>query len=165
MVQTVLGPPAALTSDGNGKFYGTTENGGANGVGGIFEVDPSGSGSITLKGSFDNANGAGPVAALTSAGNGNFYGITPNYSTNSNGVEENYYGTIFEFDPSGSGPITLKSSFRYDSLLNTLSGTTPLSALASAGNGKFYGTTLSFDGMGMPASLSLILQAAAPYTS
>jgi len=195
-------PSAALTSDGNGKFYGTTENGGANGVGGIFEFDPSGSGSITLKGSFDNANGAGPVAALTSAGNGkfygttpfggdngvggifefdpsgsgsitlkgsfsiggangaspysaltptgngNFYGITPNYSTNSNGVEENYYGTIFEFDPSGSGSITLKSSFRYDSLLNTLSGTTPLSALASAGNGKFYGTTLSFDGNG-----------------
>ncbi|MCX5958049.1 MAG: hypothetical protein NTW51_17070 [Cyanobacteria bacterium] len=132
------GPVAALTSAGNGKFYGTTPFGGDNGGGGIFEFDPSGSGSITLKSSFSigGANGAYPIAALTPAGNGNFYGITPNYSTNSNGVEENYYGTIFEFDPSGSGSITLKSSFSYD----TLYGTTPVAALTSAGNGKFYGT-------------------------
>jgi len=138
------GPSAALTSAGNGKFYGTTPFGGDNGVGGIFEFDPSGSGSITLKSSFSigGANGAYPYAALTPAGNGNFYGITPNYSTNSNGVEENYYGTIFEFDPSGSGSITLKSSFSYD----TLYGTTPVAALTSDGNGKFYGSAAGVGG-------------------
>ena len=138
------GPSAALTSAGNGKFYGTTPFGGDNGGGGIFEFDPSGSGSITLKSSFSigGANGAYPIAALTPAGNGNFYGITPNYSTNSNGVEENYYGTIFEFDPSGSGSITLKSSFSYD----TLYGTTPVAALTSAGNGKFYGSAAGVGG-------------------
>jgi uncharacterized repeat protein (TIGR03803 family) len=66
-------PYAALTPTGNGNFYGTTFFGGANDLGTIFEFDPSGSGSITLKGSFDNANGANPNSALTSAGNERFY--------------------------------------------------------------------------------------------
>ena len=130
MVQTVLGPPAALTSDGNGKFYGTTENGGANGVGGIFEFDPSGSGSITLKGSFDNANGAGPVAALTSAGNGKFYGTTLSFDGNGD-------AGIFEFDPSGSGSLHF---------IGGLGGTLPFAALTSAGYDAFWGT-LAYGGV------------------
>jgi uncharacterized repeat protein (TIGR03803 family) len=47
---------------------------------------------ITLKGSFDGTNGAGRYAALTSAGNGNFYGTIFLGGANNN-------GTIFEFDP------------------------------------------------------------------
>ena len=85
-------PYAALTSAGNGKFYGTTRYGGYNGGGAIFEFDPSGSGSITLKGSFDGANGSYPTAALTSAGNGKFYGTTQYGGYNDSGA-------IFEFDP------------------------------------------------------------------
>jgi len=121
-------PYAALTSAGNGKFYGTTYNGGDNDEGAIFEFDPSGNGSITLKGSFDVANGAGPRAALTSASNGKFYGTTA-------WGGDNGYGGIFEFDPSGNGSITLKGSFDY------ANGRLPEAALTSAGNGKFYGTT------------------------
>ena len=125
------GPYAALTSAGNGKFYGTTFinlNGSDVGSGVIFEYDPSGSGSITLKGSFDGANGAGPYAALTSAGNGKFYGTT-------GGGGVNNAGAILEFDPSGSGSITLKGSY------DGTNGRYPFAALTSAGNGKFYGTT------------------------
>lgn len=60
---------------------------------------------ITLKGSFDGANGAGPRAALTSAGNGKFYGTTPVGSVYG-------FGTIFEFDPGADsapapGPLPL----------------------------------------------------------
>jgi uncharacterized repeat protein (TIGR03803 family) len=98
-------PYAALTSAGNGKFYGTTREGGVNNAGAIFEFDPSGSGSITLKGSFDGANGADPFAALTSAGNGKFYGTTADGGVN--GI-----GAIFEFDPGADsapapGPLPL----------------------------------------------------------
>ena len=95
-------PYAPLTPAGNGKFYGTTVAGGANNSGAIFEFDPSGSGSISLKASFSPwpqfGNGADPEAPLIPAGNGKFYG-TAQLGGPING------GTIFEFDPSGSGSI------------------------------------------------------------
>ena len=119
-------PYAALTPAGNGKFYGTTMFGGDNFQGAIFEFDPSGSGSITLKGSFAGSNGAIPFAALTPDGNGKFYGTTVFGGGNGQGA-------IFEFDPSGS--ITLKGSF------DDTNGAIPYAALTPAGNGKFYGTT------------------------
>jgi len=118
-------PYAALTPAGNGLFYGTAFEGGDNGFGSIFEFDPSGAG-ITLKASFDGANGANPIAALTPAGNGLFYGTAV-------GGGDNDFGTIFEFDPSGGG-ITLKASF------DGANGATPIAALSPAGNGLFYGT-------------------------
>ena len=74
------------------SFSGTTTDGGDNNAGAICEFDPSGSGSITLKGSFDLANGREPRGALISAGNGKFYGTTT--GGGACGV-----GAIFEFDP------------------------------------------------------------------
>jgi len=80
--------------------------GGANGLGAIFEFDPSGSGSITLKDSFNNTNGAYPNAALTSAGNGKYYGTTTNGGANE-------LGSIFEFNSgansSGSNSVPTPS--------------------------------------------------------
>jgi uncharacterized repeat protein (TIGR03803 family) len=67
-------------------------------LGSIFEFDPSGTGSITLKASFVGANGAFPNPALTPAGNGIFYGTT--YS----GGDYNA-GTIYEFDPTPGAPV------------------------------------------------------------
>jgi len=122
-------PNAALTPANNGLFYGTTTYGGDNNIGSIFEFDPSGSGSISLKGSFDGTNGATPYAALIPADNGLFYGTA--YSGGDIGV-----GSIFEFDPSGGGSITLKASF------DLANGAYPFAGLAPAGNGLFYGTTV-----------------------
>ncbi|MFN9695594.1 MAG: choice-of-anchor tandem repeat GloVer-containing protein, partial [Synechococcaceae cyanobacterium] len=123
-----LWPAAALTLAGNGLFYGTTSGGGDHGRGSIFEFDPSGPGSITLKASFDGANGGNPFAALTAAVNGLLYGTT------ASGGDHNL-GSIFAFDPSGGGSITLKASF------DGANGSTPLAALTPADNGLFYGTT------------------------
>lgn len=53
---------------------------------------------LTLKASFDGANGKNPFAALTPAGNGLFYG------TAFNGGDNNF-GSIFEFDPAGTAPV------------------------------------------------------------
>jgi uncharacterized repeat protein (TIGR03803 family) len=123
-----LWPAAALTLAGNGLFYGTTSGGGDHGRGSIFEFDPSGPGSITLKASFDGANGGNPFAALTAAVNGLLYGTT------ASGGDHNL-GSIFAFDPSGGGSITLKASF------DGANGSTPFAELTPADNGLFYGTT------------------------
>jgi uncharacterized repeat protein (TIGR03803 family) len=124
-----ISPYAPLTPAANGLFYGTTLYGGDHGIGSIFEFDPSGTGSITLKASFDGANGGYPYAALTRADNGLFYGAA-------SAVGDYGVGTIFEFDPSGTGSITLKASF------DGANGSSPYAALTPAGNGRFYGTTL-----------------------
>jgi len=128
------GPTASLTSAGNGKFYGTASGGGANNLGSIFEFDPS-TGDITLKASFTGfgpGNGSNPLASLTSAGNGKFYGTA--YEGGANNL-----GSIFEFDPATSD-ITLKYSFTD---AQGIGGANPNAALTPSGNGTFYGTTLS----------------------
>ena len=121
-------PHAALTAAGNGIYYGTTQQGGSNGLGSIFKFD-SATGSITLQGSFafDRSNGAYPNAALTAAGNGIYYGTTY-YGGSLNS------GSIFQFD-SATGSITLQDSFTGSN------GSNPNAALTAAGNGIYYGTT------------------------
>ena len=128
-------PYAPLTPAGNGKFYGTTVGGGANASGAIFEFDPSGSGSISLKASFspEFTNGGQPQAALIPSGNGTTF-----YGTAQLGGSLNA-GTIFEFDPSGSGSITTKVFF------DDVNGIQPQAPLTPAGNGKFYGTTAKYN--------------------
>ncbi len=120
------GPDAALTAAGNSIYYGTTTRGGANDQGAVFEFDST-SGSITLKASFNGANGREPVTELTAAGNGIYYGVTE-----SGGIND--LGSVFEFN-STSGSITIKNSF------NGTNGSQPEGALIAAGNGLYYGTT------------------------
>ena len=130
-------PMGPLTAVGNGKYYGTTTDGGANNKGAIFEFDPAannGSGSITLNASFDGSNGRNPVDGLISAGNGKYYGTATKGGANN-------LGAIFEFDPAannGAGSITLKASFDGN---NGRLEETNSSRLTAVGNGKFFGTT------------------------
>jgi len=121
-------PLSALTFAGNGIYYGTTKNGGANGNGAIFAFD-SATGSITLKDSFSGSIGVNPQAALTAAGNGIYYGTTRGGGANGN-------GTIFSFN-STTGSITLNASFA----AGGSNGSISLAALTAAGNGLYYGTT------------------------
>ncbi len=51
-------PNAALVQATDGNFYGTTFEGGANGVGTVFKITPSGT--LTTLHSFDNMDGASP---------------------------------------------------------------------------------------------------------
>ena len=59
-------------SDGN--FYGTTILGGASSHGTVFQMTSAGV--LTTLVSFNNANGAVPLAALVQGTDGNFYGTT-----------------------------------------------------------------------------------------
>jgi uncharacterized repeat protein (TIGR03803 family) len=64
-----------LTQDSAGNFYGTTEEGGANGVGTVFKMDPSGD--VTILHSFANdSNGLFPLAGLLLDTQDNLYGTT-----------------------------------------------------------------------------------------
>jgi len=64
-----------LLRDSSGNFYGTTESGGTNGFGSIFQMTPGGA--ITLLYSFDPVSGGDlPVAGLIQGPDGNLYGTT-----------------------------------------------------------------------------------------
>ncbi len=67
-------PYGELVKATDGNFYGTTYVGGANNVGTIFQITPSGM--LTTMHSFNGGDGAGPEHGLVQATDGNFYGTT-----------------------------------------------------------------------------------------
>ncbi len=119
-------PQARLVQDTNGDLYGTTFRGGANGLGTVFKITPSGT--LTTLYSFCSqsncADGNYPAAALVQATNGDFYGTTL-YGG------DNQLGTVFKITPSGT--LTKLHDFN--------DGFYPQAALVQATNGDFYGTT------------------------
>jgi uncharacterized repeat protein (TIGR03803 family) len=118
-------PSGALIMDSSGNLYGTT-NGGANGVGAVFELAP-GSGAISTLASFLAPNGAVPHGGLIVDSSGNLYGTTSTGGPSG-------AGTVFEMAP-GTGTITTLAAF------NGTNGASPLGALTMDGNGNLYGTT------------------------
>jgi len=100
-------PSAGLILASDGNFYGTTYEGGANGVGTVFKMTPAGN--IAIIHSFDDTNGSHPYAELiewrvADGGDGNLYGTTLDQATSSSGV-----GTIFTLSKTGSGFAVLHS--------------------------------------------------------
>jgi uncharacterized repeat protein (TIGR03803 family) len=116
---------ASLTQTSDGKLYGMTENGGSNGYGAIFSLDPASSTYINVK-NFDNTDGGNPRGSLMQASDGKLYGMTQ-YGGIGNGV-------IFSFEPSTSTYTKLKD-FDYNN------GANPWGSLIQASDGKLYGMT------------------------
>jgi uncharacterized repeat protein (TIGR03803 family) len=86
-------PMAGLVQGSDGYFYGTTENGGMNDSGTVFQI--SSGGALTSLYSFTGGDdGAAPVAGLVQGSDGNFYGTTENGGTNDS-------GTVFQISASG----------------------------------------------------------------
>jgi uncharacterized repeat protein (TIGR03803 family) len=122
--------PSGLIRDSAGNLYGTTEFGGANGFGTVYELSPGADGiwAHTVLYSFQGGHNGGSPLGLVLDAAGNLYGITL-----SGGVKN--FGTAFELSPAagGSWNETVIQSLPYP----------PGGALAIDHNGNLYGTTLS----------------------
>jgi uncharacterized repeat protein (TIGR03803 family) len=146
-------PVAGLVQATNGNFYGTTEEGGANFYGTVFEITPAGK--LTTLYSFCSqtncTDGSWPVAGLVQATNGNFYGTTSAGGANSSCYQG--CGTVFEITPAGK----LTTLYSFCSQPNCVDGDAAFTGLVQATNGKFYGTTEGggADGYGTVFSLAV----------
>src|SRR5208337_3343876 len=132
-------PIAGLVQVG-GNFYGTTQFGGANGAGTVFQITPAGQ--LTTLYSFCSqagcTDGAGPYAGLVQATNGNLYGTT--FVGGANSV-----GTVYEITPAGQ----LTTLYSFCSQPGCSDGLHPRAGLALASDGNLYGTTEGGSGPGL----------------
>lgn len=127
-------PWGNVVIDASGSLLGTTEEGGASGYGTVFEIANSSSGyagtSITLA-SFEETDGAFPLAGLIADANGNLFGTTEKGGASG-------YGTVFEIARNSTGysstAITLVSFKGND-------GAGPFAGLIADANGNLFGTT------------------------
>jgi uncharacterized repeat protein (TIGR03803 family)/VCBS repeat-containing protein len=89
-------PRASLIADAKGDLFGTTDGGGANGYGTVFELVNNGNDSYTLQTlvSFTGDDGTNPTGSLIADANGDLFGTTSGGGTNG-------YGTVFEITGSG----------------------------------------------------------------
>ncbi|MFZ0805785.1 MAG: choice-of-anchor tandem repeat GloVer-containing protein, partial [Candidatus Sulfotelmatobacter sp.] len=125
------GPNAGLIQALNGNFYGTTDGGGSNNFGTIFEITPAGK--LTTVYTFCSqsgcSDGANPSGGLLQGSDGNFYGTTA--VGGAFGA-----GSVFKITPAGA--FTTVASF------DGSNGDDPaFGSLIQATDGNFYGTTLA----------------------
>jgi uncharacterized repeat protein (TIGR03803 family) len=147
------GPTSALIQASNGNFYGTTQAGGTNGYGTVFQITPAGK--LTTIYSFCSksgcADGANPYAGLIQATDGNLYGTT--FSGGGNETSCNAEcGTIFKITTAGA----LTTLYNFCSKSGCVDGSQPMEGLVQDTNGAFYGLTYygGTDGLGTVFSLS-----------
>ncbi len=125
------GPYGGLIQGLDGNFYGTSELGGANDLGSVFEISiASGRPALSTLYSFAGSDGRFPQAGLIQASDGNFYGVTIEGGTNDD-------GTAFMITPTG----TLTTLYSFCSQQNCSDGSGPYGGLAQVSNGTLYGTT------------------------
>lgn len=120
-------PSAGLVLDFAGNLYGTTFGGGANGLGTVFEVTPSGVETVlySFTGGVDGLNPQ--YASLVRDAAGNLYGTTAGGGAHSVGI-------VFKVDP--QGVETVLHAF------NHADGQLPNGTLALDSKGNLYGTTV-----------------------
>ncbi len=101
-----LTPYGSLILDDAGNLYGTTEAGGPNGWGTVFELSPNGDGTWTqtiLHGFGIDNNGAKPFSNLLFDAQGNLWGTTAYGGLRDDCLENFGCGTVFEMTPQVGG--------------------------------------------------------------
>ncbi len=121
-------PVAGLTYDKAGLLYGTASEGGDNGSGVLFKIDPATDAYSPLHSFNYNVDGSGPESNLTLLG-GFFWGTTL-----AGGSTAAASGTIFTYDPAGGTFASVHS------LANPGDGILPFAAPVAGPKGLLYGT-------------------------
>lgn len=93
-------PYARIIQGSDGLWYGNTYQGGLNGAGTIFRMNPDGSGFTVLKSFNFDVNGSNPAGPLVQGSDGFLYGCT-------DGDGANNTGTIFKVSRDGQTFVTL----------------------------------------------------------
>ena len=109
----------------DGNLYGITTTGGANNIGSVFKISPTGT--HTALYSFDTTHGSTPIGGLVLGLDGNIYGTTELGGAHG-------FGNIFKITPAGVLTVI------YDFTGGT-DGGFPVSALIIGSDGNFYGTS------------------------
>lgn len=116
-----------LTS--NGRLTGTCSEGGANGVGCIWDYNTATS-TFSKRADFTGAgNGSFPRCRLVQVSATRVFGVTQSGGTNGR-------GTLYEFNPT-NGAVTVRHHFAI------ATGSNPYGGVLLASNNRLYGTTLS----------------------
>jgi len=122
-----IAPEGALIEDSFGNLYGTTNGGGINGVGTIYEISES-TGQETILHQFAGPDGAGPLAGPIRDAAGNLYGTT------GLGGARGSLGVVYKLAPNGTETVLHKFHGGSD-------GAHPIGALVRDLAGNLYGTT------------------------
>jgi uncharacterized repeat protein (TIGR03803 family) len=152
--------PAGLIADANGNLFGTTEYGGANGIGTAFEIVNNGTSTAPI---YDSslktlvnfctlphcADGLDVTASLIADANGNLFGTTfggggtaacPYTPSTLQGC-----GTVYEIKKSPGSPTGYASSvttlYSFCAQANCTDGWGPEANLIADANGNLFGTT------------------------
>lgn len=125
-------PLVGLVADSSGNLYGTTLNGGAYGIGAVFELTPDGNGGWTYDEIYSAFGGTG----LAIDSQGNLY-LTINIAP----------GAVIELSPSGPNGTWVES--RGYGFTGGPDGSLPQAPVILDADGNVYGTTLNgADGCG-----------------
>jgi uncharacterized repeat protein (TIGR03803 family) len=126
-------PDAQLIFDSAGNLYGTTQLGGADGLGVVYELSPAGDGSWkeSVVHSFygENRDGQYPYSGVTFDPSGNLYG-----STYLGGASD--HGAVYQLVPGSGGQWTENVLYAFSSTY----GGSPYGGVILDGSGNVYGT-------------------------
>jgi uncharacterized repeat protein (TIGR03803 family) len=136
-------PAAGLIQGTDSRLYGTTFNGGANGFGTVFAVNPDGTGFTTLYSFTSGNDGANPTANLIEGTDGRLYGTAEFGGANS-------FGTVFALNLNGTGFTTLYS------FTSGSDGALPSASLIQGTDGRLYGTAQSGGTIGFGTVFAVI---------
>jgi uncharacterized repeat protein (TIGR03803 family) len=123
-------PEGSLIQGSDGNFYGLTVVGGANDVGLVFKVTPSGAETVLYSFAGGTSDGANPWGSLIQASDGNFYGMAEIGGANGCGV-------VFKITPAGAETVL------YSFAGGTTDGAYPFGSLTQGSDGNLYGMTPS----------------------
>jgi uncharacterized repeat protein (TIGR03803 family) len=131
-------PAGGVIVDAKGNLYGTTESGGVNSAGTVFELTPNSDGiwteQVLHSFSFNGTDGGIPLSSLTFDSKGNLYGTTV-----AGGAYEG--GTVFELSPGSNGAWNEQILFSFNG--GSDGGSLDGGKLTLDSSGNLYGTCFS----------------------